>query len=144
MKALYGKLDEKDKRKELDEIRELLKRNLDKVVQNGKRADSIVKNMLQHSRQGSGEQRSIEINTIVDESLNLAYHGARAEKQGFNITLERDFDPAAGAAVVLQRPQTTLSLDEHDTPIKPTSPRCQSAWHPNPGSALIDAENLFR
>ena len=68
MKALYGKLDEKDKRNELDEIRELLKSNLDKVVQHGKRADSIVKNMLQHSRQGSGEQRSIEINTIVDRA----------------------------------------------------------------------------
>ena len=70
--------------------------NLDKVVQHGKRADAIVKNMLLHSRQGSGEHRLVDVNALVDESLNLAYHGARAEKQGFNITLERSFDPAAG------------------------------------------------
>ena len=74
----------------------MLKGNLEKVVQHGKRADSIVKNMLLHSREGSGEHRPADINAIVEESLNLAYHGARAEKSGFNITLERDLDPAAG------------------------------------------------
>ena len=52
--------------------------------------------MLLHSREGSGEHRPADINAIVEESLNLAYHGARAEKNGFNITLQRDFDPAAG------------------------------------------------
>ncbi|MGE5148350.1 MAG: sensor histidine kinase, partial [Candidatus Eiseniibacteriota bacterium] len=57
---------------------------------------SIVKNMLLHSRAGSGDHRAVGINAIVEESLNLAYHGARAEKQGFNITLERSFDPGAG------------------------------------------------
>ncbi len=83
-------------RAEITEIADTLQGNLDKVVQHGKRADSIVKNMLLHSRQGSGEHRPVDINALVDESLNLAYHGARAEKQGFNITLERSFDPAAG------------------------------------------------
>ena len=83
-------------RGEISEIADTLQGNLDKVVQHGKRADAIVKNMLLHSRQGSGEHRPVDINALVDESLNLAYHGARAEKQGFNITLERSFDPAAG------------------------------------------------
>jgi signal transduction histidine kinase len=83
-------------REEIDELTHMLKGNLEKVVQHGKRADSIVKNMLLHSREGSGEQRPSDINAIVEESLNLAYHGARAEKSGFNITLRRDFDPAAG------------------------------------------------
>jgi two-component system, NtrC family, sensor kinase len=83
-------------RAEVDEISDLLKNNLDKVVQHGKRADSIVKNMLLHSREGSGEQRSADINAIVEDSLNLAYHGARAEKSGFEITLQRDFDANAG------------------------------------------------
>ena len=69
----------------------MLKSNLEKVVQHGKRADSIVKNMLLHSREGSGEHRPVDINAIVDESLNLAYHGARAEKSGFNITLQTQF-----------------------------------------------------
>ena len=74
----------------------MLKGNLEKVVQHGKRADSIVKNMLLHSREGSGEHRPADINAIVEDSLNLAYHGARAEKPGFNITLQRDLDPNAG------------------------------------------------
>ena len=89
---------EKNKREELNEIAQMLKSNLEKVVQHGKRADSIVKNMLLHSRQGSGEHRPVDINAIVDESLNLAYHGARAENTGFNITMHRSFDPAVGMA----------------------------------------------
>ncbi|HEX7564853.1 MAG TPA: GAF domain-containing protein, partial [Bradyrhizobium sp.] len=83
-------------RGDVDELTQMLKSNLEKVVQHGKRADSIVKNMLLHSREGSGEQRPADINALLDESLNLAYHGARAEKPGFNITLQRDFDPSAG------------------------------------------------
>ena len=90
-------LDEAGRRKELDEIRGLLKSNLEKVVQHGKRADSIVKNMLLHSREGAGERRPADINALLDESLNLAYHGARAERPDFNITLQRYFDPDAGA-----------------------------------------------
>ncbi|MBV8926050.1 MAG: GAF domain-containing protein, partial [Bradyrhizobium sp.] len=83
-------------REEIEELTHMLKGNLEKVAQHGKRADSIVKNMLLHSREGSGEHRPADINAIVEESLNLAYHGARAEKRGFNITLERDLDPEAG------------------------------------------------
>ena len=83
-------------REEINELTRMLKGNLEKVVQHGKRADSIVKNMLLHSREGSGEHRLADINAIVEESLNLAYHGARAERSGFNITLQRDLDPAAG------------------------------------------------
>jgi len=80
-------------------------------VQHGKRADSIVKNMLLHSRQGSGEHRLVDINTLVEESLNLAYHGARAEKQGFNITLERSFDPAAGEVDLFPQEVTRVLLN---------------------------------
>ena len=104
-------VDEKSRRRELDEIRELLKSNLEKVVQHGKRADSIVKNMLLHSREGSGERRPVEINAIIDESLNLAYHGARAEKAGFNITLQRAFDPGTGMADVYPQEITRVLLN---------------------------------
>ncbi|HVI63073.1 MAG TPA: ATP-binding protein, partial [Bradyrhizobium sp.] len=103
-------LDDKAREK-LDEIRALLKSNLDKVVQHGKRADSIVKNMLLHSRSGSGDHRPVEINGIIDESLNLAYHGARAENSGFNITLERDFDPAVGIADIYPQEITRVFLN---------------------------------
>ncbi len=98
-------------RTEIGEIAEMLEGNLDKVVQHGKRADSIVKNMLLHSRQGSGEHRPVDINALVEESLNLAYHGARAEKQGFNITLERSLDPAAGEADLFPQEITRALLN---------------------------------
>jgi signal transduction histidine kinase len=82
-------------RTEIGELANTLRGNLDKIVQHGKRADAIVKNMLLHSREGSGEHRRVDVNALVEESLNLAYHGARAEKQGFTINLERSFDPTA-------------------------------------------------
>ncbi len=96
---------------QINEIADMLQGNLDKVVQHGKRADSIVKNMLLHSRQGSGEHRPVGINSLVEESLNLAYHGARAEKQGFNITLERSFDPATGEVDVFPQDITRVLLN---------------------------------
>jgi signal transduction histidine kinase len=104
-------LDETSRRKELDDIRELLKSNLEKVVQHGKRADSIVKNMLLHSREGSGELRAADVNALVEESLNLAYHGARAEKSGFNITLQREFDASAGSAELFPQEITRALLN---------------------------------
>lgn len=104
-------LDDIGRRKELDEIRELLKSNLEKVVQHGKRADSIVKNMLLHSREGSGERRAVDINALLDESLNLAYHGARAEKPDFNITLQRDLDPDAGVIELFPQEITRALLN---------------------------------
>ncbi len=103
---LDGKL-----RTEIGEITDTLRGNLEKIVQHGKRADGIVKNMLLHSRHGSGESRRVDINALVEESLNLAYHGARAEKPGFNITLERAFDPAAGEAVLFPQEITRVLLN---------------------------------
>jgi GAF domain-containing protein len=98
-------------RGEVDELTGLLKDNLEKVVQHGQRADSIVKNMLLHSREGSGERRSVDLNVIVEDSLNLAYHGARAEKQGFDIRLERSFDPAAGQVDLFPQEITRVLLN---------------------------------
>jgi two-component system, NtrC family, sensor kinase len=102
---------DKKLRAEIGEIADMLQGNLDKVVQHGKRADAIVKNMLLHSRQGSGEHRPVDINALVEESLNLAYHGARAEKQGFNITLERSFDAAAGEVDLFPQEITRVLLN---------------------------------
>jgi two-component system, NtrC family, sensor kinase len=98
-------------RKEITELSDTLRGNLEKIVQHGRRADSIVKNMLLHSREGSGEHRLVDINAIVEESLNLAYHGARAERQGFNITLERSFDPDAGEVDLFPQEVTRVLLN---------------------------------
>ena len=99
------------RRSEISELMDTLRGNLDKVMQHGKRADAIVKNMLLHSREGSGEHRPVDINALVEESLNLAYHGARAEKQGFNITLERSLDPTAGEVDIFPQDITRVLLN---------------------------------
>jgi signal transduction histidine kinase len=109
--ALSGAHLDSKLRAEISEIADTLQGNLDKVVQHGKRADSIVKNMLLHSREGSGEHRPVDINALVEESLNLAYHGARAEKQGFNITLQRSLDPTAGEVDVFPQDITRVLLN---------------------------------
>jgi signal transduction histidine kinase len=67
--------------------------------------------MLLHSRERGGEHRPSDINALIDESLNLAYHGARAEKPGFNVTLERDFDPAAGQVDLFPQEITRVFLN---------------------------------
>nr|WP_037390703.1 GAF domain-containing protein [Sinorhizobium americanum] len=110
-RALDGAVSEGSARAEIDELAVMLRGNLEKIVEHGKRADSIVKNMLLHSRQGVGERRAVDINALVEESLNLAYHGARAEKQGFNITLEKSLDPAAGEVDLYPQEITRVLLN---------------------------------
>jgi signal transduction histidine kinase len=92
-----------DARQDVDETMAMLSGNLDKIAEHGRRADGIVKSMLAHSRGSSGERQSVDLNALAEEALNLAYHGARAQDQTFNITLERDF--AAGIAPIEVAPQ---------------------------------------
>ena len=70
----------------------MLTGNLEKIVEHGQRADGIVRSMLEHSRGVTSERRRVDLNNLVDEALNLAYHGARAQDQNFNIALERDYE----------------------------------------------------
>jgi len=120
--ALDGKT-----REEVDELTGMLRSNLEKVVQHGKRADSIVRNMLLHSREGSGEHRAVDINAIVEESLNLAYHGARAERPSFNVTLQRTFDPAAGMVEIYPQEITRVFLNLISNGFYATAKRKESA-----------------
>ena len=98
-------------RAEINELSDMLRGNLEKVVQHGKRADGIVKSMLLHSGQSSGEHRLTDINALVEESLNRAYYGERAEKRGFTIKLEKSFDPAAGEVDLFPREITRALLN---------------------------------
>ncbi len=109
--TLEGMSFDEKARDEIKELTDTLRSNLDKVVQHGRRADAIVKNMLLHSRESSGEHRRVDINAIVDDSLNLAWHGTRAEKQGFDINIERSFDPAAGEADIFPQDITRALLN---------------------------------
>src|SRR5262249_29449555 len=109
--VLGGMTGDDKTRREIAELTNTLRDNLDKVVQHGKRADAIVKNMLLHSREGSGEHRLVDANALVEESLNLAYHGARAENQSFKINIERSLDPAAGEIDVFPQQITRALLN---------------------------------
>jgi signal transduction histidine kinase len=98
-------------RTEIDETIGMLTSNLDKIAEHGKRADNIVKSMLEHSRGVSGERRAVDLNALIDEALNLAYHGARAQDQSFNITLERDFQPGLAPIEVVPQEITRVFLN---------------------------------
>jgi two-component system NtrC family sensor kinase len=87
-----------------DYIKEIigdLSQNQQKITHHGKRADSIVKGMLQHSGVSSGEKEPVEINALADEYMRLAYHGLRAKDKEFNAALVTDFDTSIGKVNVL-------------------------------------------
>ena len=100
-----------DKLAEVDEIVAMLTGNLEKIAEHGRRADGIVKSMLEHSRGDSGERRPVDLNNLVEEALNLAYHGARAQDQSFNITLERDFAAAIAPIELVPQDVTRVLLN---------------------------------
>jgi signal transduction histidine kinase len=83
----------KDDRDDAEDLTDTVKQNLDKISEHGKRADSIVKNMLLHSREGPSERQRVDLNALAEEALNLAYHGARAENPNFNIAMTKMFSP---------------------------------------------------
>jgi signal transduction histidine kinase len=96
---------------EVDDLTATLTSNLKKIEEHGKRADGIVRSMLEHSRGSSGEQRAVDLNELVDEALSLAYHGARARDQSFNITLERDFAPSIAPVTLTPQDMTRVLLN---------------------------------
>ena len=83
------------------DMAEDIKQNLEKILIHGKRADGIVKGMLQHSRKSTGQKEPTDINALADEYLRLAYHGIRAKDNSFNATLKTDFDPAIGMVNII-------------------------------------------
>jgi signal transduction histidine kinase len=106
----FAVLDE-TRRAEIDDLTRTLSSNLEKINEHGNRADAIVRSMLEHSRGSSGERRSVNLNALVDEALNLAYHGARARDQSFNITLERDFGEAITPITLVPQDVTRVLLN---------------------------------
>ncbi len=100
-----------DERGEVDEIVEILTGNLVKIAEHGRRADGIVKSMLDHSRGETGEARDVDLNNLVEDALNLAFHGARAQDQSFNIILERDFAAAIAPVELVPQDITRVLLN---------------------------------
>ena len=71
--------------------------NAEQIAKHGRRADGIVSAMMQHASAGSGQRELTDVNTLLDEYVNLAYHGKRAQIEGFACEIERDFDQAVGS-----------------------------------------------
>ena len=120
-----------DERAEVDELVDMLTGNLEKIVEHGRRADGIVKSMLEHSRGGSGERREVDLNSVVEEALNLAYHGARAQDQNFNITLERDFDRGLAPIEIVPQDLTRVILNLIGNGFYAANKRQKEAKNPN-------------
>ena len=110
----------------ITELTDTLRGNLDKIVQHGQRADLIVKSMLLHSRQGSGERRLVDVNALIEESFNLAYHGARADKRNFNVMVERSLDPAVGKADLFPQEITRVLLNLISNGVYATAKKAQA------------------
>jgi signal transduction histidine kinase len=87
---------DKENYDEVKSITQDIKQNLEKILHHGKRADGIVKGMLQHSQSSSGKKEPTNINALADEYLRLAYHGLRAKDKSFNAELKTDFDSSIG------------------------------------------------
>jgi PAS domain S-box-containing protein len=100
-----------ERRAEIDETIDMLSGNLDKIAEHGRRADNIVSSMLEHSRGSSGDRRSVDLNALIEEALNLAYHGGRAQDQSFNITLERDYANAIAPIELVPQDITRVCLN---------------------------------
>ena len=108
--SAFGSLDERQ-RAQIDEVSELLTGNLERIVEHGKRADNIVKSMLAHSRAGGGDRQIVDLNALVEESLNLAYHGARAQDPNFNITLDRQYGADIAPVELVPQDMTRVFLN---------------------------------
>ena len=99
------------RREEIVETIGLLIGNLERIVEHGKRADNIVKSMLEHSRETTGERHLVDLNSLIEDALSLAYHGARAQDESFNVVLERDYAPALAPIELAPREMTRVLLN---------------------------------
>jgi signal transduction histidine kinase len=120
-----------EKRTEIDETIEMLTGNLEKIAEHGKRADNIVKSMLEHSRGSSGERRIVDLNGLIEEALNLAYHGGRAQDQSFNITLERDYAQAIPPIEIVPQDITRVCLNLFSNGFYAATKRQREGGDPN-------------
>jgi signal transduction histidine kinase len=103
---LIDELEQEVNKGDLDEVRAIakdIKENEQKINHHGRRADAIVKSMLQHSRSSSGKKELTDINALADEYLRLAYHGMRSKEKSFNVDVRSDLDPSIEKINVIQQ-----------------------------------------
>ncbi|SKB63289.1 ATP-binding protein [Maribacter arcticus] len=113
-KELLEEMQEEIENGDFEEVKAIMNdviQNLEKINHHGKRADAIVKGMLQHSRSSSGTKEPTDINALADEYLRLAYHGLRAKDKSFNATLETDFDKRIGKVNIMPQDMGRVILN---------------------------------
>ena len=110
IKPVIGQLDETT-RDNVDELLAMIKEDLGTIRDHGERADSIVKGMLLHSRGGTNTPQATELNALISESVNLAYHGQRANTPGFNVTLDVDLDSDVGSLEIVGQEITRVLVN---------------------------------
>ena len=115
-------LDE-SRRREVGEASDLLAGNLHRIIEHGRRADAIVKSMLAHSRSGGGDRETVDLNALVDELLSLAYHGARAQDQNFNVTIERAYGEHIAPIALAPQDMTRVLLNLYGNAFYATNKR---------------------
>jgi len=131
-----------DERADIDELVTTLSSNLDKIAEHGRRADGIVTSMLAHSRGSSGERRQVDLNALVDEALNLAYHGARARDPSFEIALERDFDSTARPIELAPQDITRALLNLIGNGFYAACAKCRAAQNGTPAVLKVTTCDL--
>jgi len=96
---------------EIEDILATLEQNAEKITHHGKRADGIVKSMMQHARGSSGQRELVDINHLLDEAVNLTYHGMRANDASFNVTIEKEYDESIGKLEVVPQDMSRVFLN---------------------------------
>jgi two-component system NtrC family sensor kinase len=99
-------IEDMNKAADINEIKAIandIRQNNEKIFFHGRRADAIVKGMLQHSRKNTGEKEPTDINALADEYLRLSYHGLRAKDKSFNATMQTDFDEHIGKINIIRQ-----------------------------------------
>lgn len=126
---LVNELQSAVEERDFSEIADLLKNireNEEKIVHHGKRADSIVKNMLLHSRSNANVKEPTDINALADEYLRLSYHGMRAKDKSFNATMNTDFDPSVGKIEIVMQAVGRVLLNLINNAFYAVMHRCKS------------------
>ena len=130
--------------KEIAEIIDNLEQNVSKIDQHGKRADSIVRGMLLHSRGKAGERQDTDLNALLAEYTNLAYHGMRAQDQSFNVKIETDLDPTIGKVNIVPQDLSRAFLNIVNNACYAANEKRKSAMNGFTPTVSIRATNLGR
>jgi two-component system, NtrC family, sensor kinase len=125
-------------------IAESIKENQQKITHHGRRADSIVKGMLQHSRKSSGHKELTDINALVDEYLRLSYHGLRAKDKTFNTTMQTDFDSNIEKINIIPQDIGRVLLNLFNNAFYAVNEKKKKSSHPSAGGEKNAVQNEYQ